>query len=114
MAYHTIGGGALAQPYGDLVIFLVPPIFVIFGVAVALLGMYVEWIRWRMHKPRSFARYPRWDLNLASERKALLAVAVGSGDPVHACDLWHLSGISIHGRRVILRHPLPLHDVRST
>ena len=36
MAYHTIGGGALVQPYGDLVIFFVPPVFVFVGVAVIL------------------------------------------------------------------------------
>ena len=77
-AYHTIGGGALNYPYGDLVIFFLPPMFVIAGVAVVLIGMYVQWIRWRMHKPLSFARFPKWDLNLASERKALLSVAVGA------------------------------------
>ena len=77
-AYHTVGGGALAQPYGDLVIFFVPPVFVFIGIVVVLIGMYLQWIRWRMHKPLSFARYPKWDLNLASERKALLAVAIGA------------------------------------
>ena len=77
-AYHTVGGGSLAQPYGDLVIFFVPPVFVIAGVVVILIGMYVEWLRWRRHKPLSFARYPRWDLNVARERKALLAVAIGA------------------------------------
>ena len=77
-AYHTIGGGALAEPYGDLVIFFVPPMFVIVGVVIVLIGMYVQWIRWRMHKPLSFARYPKWDLNLAAERKALLGVAIGA------------------------------------
>lgn len=75
-AYHTIGGGALVEPYGDLVIFFVPPMFVIAGVVIVLIGMYFQWIRWRMHKPLSFARYPTWDLNLASERKALLAVGI--------------------------------------
>ncbi|MGB9508433.1 MAG: Ni/Fe-hydrogenase, b-type cytochrome subunit, partial [Candidatus Acidiferrum sp.] len=78
MAYHTIGGGALVQPYGDLVIFFLPPVFVFVGIAVILVGMYVQWILWRMHKPLSFARYPKWDLNLASERKALLTVAIGA------------------------------------
>lgn len=78
MAYHTIGGGALVQPYGDLVIFFVPPMFVFAGIAVILGGMYYEWIRWRMHKPLSFARYPKWDLNLAAERKALLSVAIAA------------------------------------
>ncbi len=77
-AYHTIGGGALVEPYGDLVIFFLPPMFVILGVVVVLVGMYFEWIRWRMHKPLSFARYPKWDLNVASERKALLGVAIGA------------------------------------
>lgn len=77
-AYHTIGGGSLAQPYGDLVIFFVPPMFVFAGIAAVLAGMYVQWIRWRMHKPLAFARYPKWDLNLPGERKALLAVAIGS------------------------------------
>ena len=77
-AYHTIGGGALAEPYGDLVIFFGPPILVIAGIAVVLIGMYVQWIRWRMHKPLAFARYPKWDLNVARERKALLVVALGA------------------------------------
>jgi Ni/Fe-hydrogenase b-type cytochrome subunit len=77
-AYHTIGGGALAEPYGDLVIFFGPPMLVIAGVFVVLIGMYVQWIRWRMHKPLSFARYPKWDLNVARERKALLVVAIGA------------------------------------
>ena len=77
-AYHTIGGGALIYPYGDLVIFFLPPMFVIAGVAVVLIGMYVQWILWRMHKPLSFGRFPKWDLNLASERKALLSVAIGA------------------------------------
>ena len=78
MAYHTIGGGALVQPYGDLVIFFLPPVFIFAGTAVILAGMYLEWIRWRMNKPLSFARYPKWDLNLAAERKALLVVAIGA------------------------------------
>ncbi len=77
-AYHTIGGGALVEPYGDLVIVFGPPILVIAGVVVVLTGMYVQWIRWRKHKPLSFARYPKWDLNVARERKALLVVAIGA------------------------------------
>jgi Ni/Fe-hydrogenase b-type cytochrome subunit len=77
-AYHTIGGGALIQPYGDLVIFFGPPVLVIIGIVVVLIGMYIQWIRWRMYKPLSFARYPKWDLNLARERRALLAVAIGA------------------------------------
>jgi Ni/Fe-hydrogenase b-type cytochrome subunit len=77
-AYHTIGGGALTEPYGDLVIFFIPPMFVVAGVVIILIGMYVEWIRWRMHKPLSFARYPTMNLNVASERKALLVVAIGA------------------------------------
>jgi len=77
-AYHTVGGGALVEPYGDLVIFFVPPMFVIVGVVIVLIGMYFQWIRWRMHKPLSFARYPKWDLNLAAERNALLGVAIGA------------------------------------
>jgi len=40
--------------------------------------MWVQWMRWRARKPLAFARYPKWDLNLASERKALLAVAIGA------------------------------------
>ncbi len=77
-AYHTIGGGSIAQPYGDLVIFLVPPFFVIVGVIVILIGMYIEWLRWRKHRPLSFERYPKWDLNVARERKALLVVAIAT------------------------------------
>jgi Ni/Fe-hydrogenase b-type cytochrome subunit len=78
-AYHVIGGGALVQPYGDLVLFIVPPMFVMLGVAVVLAGMFVQWLRWRRHKPLAFARYPKWDLNVSRERKALLAVALASG-----------------------------------
>ena len=77
-AYHTIGGRALVEPYGDLVIFFVPPVFVFSGIALVLVGMYWQWILWRMHKPLSFARYPKWDLNLATERKALLIVGIGT------------------------------------
>jgi Ni/Fe-hydrogenase b-type cytochrome subunit len=76
--YHTVGGGWLSQPYGDLVIFFVPPVFVIIGVVVLLAGMYLEWLRWRMNKPLSFSRYPKWDLNVPAERKALLAVTLGA------------------------------------
>ena len=110
MAYHTIGGGALAQPYGDLVIFFLPPVFVFAGVVVILVGMYVQWIRWRMHKPLSFARYPKWDLNLASERKALLAVAIGAAILSRSGDLWKRPGLSLHGCRAVLRRRLPFHD----
>jgi Ni/Fe-hydrogenase b-type cytochrome subunit len=77
-AYHTIGGGALTQPYGDLVIFFGPPVLVFAGVALVLIGMYVQWIRWRRYKPLSFARYPQMDLNIARERKALLVVVIGA------------------------------------
>ena len=109
-AYHTIGGGALAEPYGDLVIFFVPPMFVIAGVVIVLIGMYVQWIRWRMHKPLSFARYPKWDLNLAAERKALLAVAIGAAILSIPAIYGEQPGVSLHRRRVILRRVLPLHD----
>ena len=77
-AYHTIGGGSLRQPYGDLVIFFLPPMAVILGIVVVLIGMWFEWVRWRKNKPLSFARYPQMNLNLAAERKALLAVAIGA------------------------------------
>jgi Ni/Fe-hydrogenase b-type cytochrome subunit len=77
-AYHTIGGGALTQPYGDLVIFFLPPMAVFLGIVVVLMGMWFEWIRWRKNKPLSFARFPQMDLNVASERKALLAVGIGA------------------------------------
>ena len=76
--YHTIGGRPLTQPYGDLAISFLPPVFVFGGIAAILVGMYLQWILWRMNKPLSFARYPKWDLNLATERKALLIVAVGA------------------------------------
>jgi Ni/Fe-hydrogenase b-type cytochrome subunit len=77
-AYHTIGGGAIEQPYGDLVIFFVPPMFALAGIAVVLVGMWVQWLRWRWNKPLQFARYPKWDLNLPAERKALLVVAIAA------------------------------------
>lgn len=77
-AYHTIGGGAFTQPYGDLVIFFLPPMAVILGVVVVLIGMWFEWIRWRKNKPLSFARFPQMNLNVAAERKALLAVGIGA------------------------------------
>jgi Ni/Fe-hydrogenase b-type cytochrome subunit len=77
-AYHTIGGGSLVQPYGDLVIFFFPPMVIFSGIALILVGMWFQWIRWRKNKPLSFARYPKWDLNLAAERRALLAVGIGA------------------------------------
>ena len=63
-----------------------------------------------MHKPLSFARYPKWDLNLAAERKALLAVAIGAAISLGSSDLWRAAGVSLHRRRAILRRVLPLHD----
>jgi hypothetical protein len=108
-AYHTIGGGALTEPYGDLVIFFVPPIFVIAGVVVVLIGMYVQWIRWRMHKPLAFARYPKWDLNLAARERHFWPWR-SEPQSSRSRDLWDWPGVSLHGRRVILRRHLPLHD----
>lgn len=77
-AYHTIGGGALVEPYGDLVIFFLPPAFISLGIALVLIGMWIQWVWWRRHKPLSFARYPDWNLNLPAERKALLCIAIGA------------------------------------
>jgi len=108
-AYHTIGGGALAQPYGDLVIFFGPPMLVMAGVAVVLLGMYLQWIRWRMHKPLSFARYPKWDLNLARERKALLWSPSGPRRCPYRPSTAAIS-LSLHRRHILLRGRVPFHD----
>jgi len=80
-------GDAMALPFLDrsfdaavmaLVIFFVPPMFALAGIAVVLVGMWVQWLRWRWNKPLQFARYPKWDLNLPAERKALLVVAIAA------------------------------------
>lgn len=77
LLYHFVGGGAMTLPYGDIVIFIGAPALVVAGVVLILLGMYVQWLRWRHRKPLSFPRYPRWDLNLARDRRALLFFSVG-------------------------------------
>jgi hypothetical protein len=109
-AYHTIGGGALAQPYGDLVIFFGPPILVMAGVAVVLIGMYVQWIRWRMHKPLSFARYPQVGPQCGQGEKGSPGGRDRGRAPIRSSHLRRLSGLSLHGRRVVLRRRLPFHD----
>lgn len=75
--YHVVGGGAEWNPYGDLVVFIGAPAVVLAGVALILLGMYVEWLQWRYRRPLSFPRYPLWDLNVARDRKALLFFTLG-------------------------------------
>jgi nitrate/TMAO reductase-like tetraheme cytochrome c subunit len=47
------------------------------GVILIFLGMYMQWLRWRHRKPLSFPRYPRWDLNQARDRRALLFFSLG-------------------------------------
>lgn len=75
LLYHTVGGGAVRQPYGDLVVFLGVPIVIVVGVVLVLVGMYAQWLRWRWRKPLWYPRYPHWDLNLAADRRALLVLA---------------------------------------
>lgn len=75
--YHVVGGGAEWNPYGDLVVFIGAPAVVVVGVVLILLGMYARWLQWRYRRPLSYPRYPRWDLNLPRDRKALLFFSLG-------------------------------------
>ena len=77
LLFDTFNRSRIHAPYSGLVIFGMVPGVVFGGVALILLGMFVQWIRWRSSKPLSFARYPEWDLNVPAQRTALLAVAIG-------------------------------------
>ncbi len=77
LLYHVVGGGAVWNPYGDLAVFIGAPAIVVTGVVVMLLGMYARWLQWRHRRPLSYPRYPRWDLNVPRDRRALLFFTVG-------------------------------------
>ncbi len=75
--FHTFGG-AVHAPYAGLVIFILVPAFLIFGLLVALAGMLVEWVRWKRNKPPSIPAFPVLDLNNRQHRRALLALGTGA------------------------------------
>jgi hypothetical protein len=77
LLYHVVGGGAEWNPYGDLVVFIGAPAVVVLGVVLIFAGMYVRWLQWRYWKPLSYPRYPRWDLNVGRDRRALLFFSLG-------------------------------------
>ncbi len=65
-------------PYAGLVIFILVPAFILFGLALIPVGMLIEWWRWRRTGQRSIPRFPTIDLNNASHRNATFAFLVVS------------------------------------
>ena len=96
---------ALRRP-GNL---LRPADFVFAGVAVILVGMYVQWIRWRTRKPLAFARIPSGTSTFPREKGSVGGRDRG-GDHFRSGDLWKQTGVSLHRCRAFLRHRLPFHD----
>jgi len=111
-AYHTIGGGALTEPYGDLVIFFVPPMFVIVGVVVVLIGMYFQWDPVADAQAAVVRALPQVGPEPGRRKEGTFGRWNRSGNPLDSSYLRRATGLCLHGRGVILRRVLPLHDAR--
>jgi hypothetical protein len=71
LIFHALGG-AVHAPYAGLVIFILIPAFLIFGLLLIPVGMLFEWWRWKRHKAPSIPEYPELDLNNPRHRRAVL------------------------------------------
>jgi len=67
---HTVGGAARA-PYAGLLIFVLVPAVLLFGLLLIPLGMLVERRHWRRTGAASIPRLPVIDLNDAGDRNAM-------------------------------------------
>jgi nitrate/TMAO reductase-like tetraheme cytochrome c subunit len=74
---HTVGG-AEDEPYAGLVIFIIVPAFLLFGLALIPVGMLLEWRRWKRTGIRSMPRFPVIDLNNSRHRNATALFGIGS------------------------------------
>jgi hypothetical protein len=74
--FHALTGAGKA-PYAGLVIFLVVPAFLLFGLALVPVGIVLERRRIRRTGAHQIPRFPVIDLNDVQQRTVLLGVAVG-------------------------------------
>lgn len=65
-------------PYAGLIIFVVLPAVLLFGLVLIPIGMLMEWRRVRRTGRRSIPRFPLIDLNVPQQRNAAAIFAVGS------------------------------------
>lgn len=74
---HTLtGAGRL--PYAGVVILVLVPAVLIFGLLLIPVGMFFEWRRWRRSGERPMPKYPRIDLNNPRHRTAMVIFVLGS------------------------------------
>jgi hypothetical protein len=74
---HTVSDAA-QTPYAGIVIFIVVPAFLLFGLTLIPIGMLLERRRFRRTGIRSVPRFPVIDLNDRRHRNASAVFAVGS------------------------------------
>ncbi len=75
--FHTLSGPNQV-PYAGLVIFILVPAFILFGLALIPVGMFFEWLHWRRTGRRSIPKFPTIDLNDSGHRNATFVFLVGS------------------------------------
>jgi hypothetical protein len=74
---HTFTDAARA-PYAGIVIFVVVPAFLLFGLTLIPLGMFIEWRHVQRTGRPSVMRFPIIDFNDARDRNAAAIFSVGS------------------------------------
>ncbi|GBD26267.1 Cytochrome c-type protein NrfH [bacterium HR30] len=67
-----------SSPYAGIVIFIVTPAFLLFGLSLVPLGWWWSWRRWKRTGAVSALAWPVIDLNRAGTRR-MVAVAAGGG-----------------------------------
>lgn len=77
MVFHTVSG-ARRSPYAGLVIFILVPAVLIFGLLLIPIGMFFERRRWRHTATRSIPQFPVFDFNDVRVRNGTLIFAAGS------------------------------------
>lgn len=70
-------GGEHAAPYMGLLIWIIFPAVLIFGLALFVLGMVLERRRRRRHAPEEIPGYPRLDLNNTRTRRVFVLAIIG-------------------------------------
>ncbi len=70
--------GPSRAPYAGLVIFILVPAVLLFGLFLIPVGMLIEWRRWRHAAARPLPRFPILDFNAAHVRNSAVVFAGGS------------------------------------
>ena len=95
------------NPYLGIFTYLVAPFFLVLGLALMAVGLFVERVRRRRHAPEEIPRFPRLDFNSPRQRKAfglatgatgvfLLATAFGSYGSYHFSESVSFCGKTCH------------------